>query len=100
LNGFPSGSIKNFSKFHAISVLVTGSHIIDDGEFMKLTASSLGSGNRSLKNAKMGCAFLRNYMYVLFIQVKLGKIFYIVTYLKFSLFRIPFYSAFGLDRFH
>ena len=58
MNGFPSGSIKNFSKFHEISVLVTGSHIIDDGDFIKVTASSLGKGNRSLKNTKMGCAFL------------------------------------------
>ena len=43
LTGFPLASMRNFSKFHEMSVLVTGRQMIHPGSPIKETASSLAS---------------------------------------------------------
>ena len=44
LSGVPSGPIKNFSKFHAMSVLLTGFQMKNWGLDIKLSESSEGAG--------------------------------------------------------
>lgn len=55
--GLPSGVMRNFSKFHAISFLVTGAHKILLALVIKEVASSQGIGSLSLRNLKIGWEF-------------------------------------------
>ena len=57
LAGFPSGATKNFSKFHAISALVTGSQMIFKPEAMNEILSSDGNGSFSFRNLNTGWVF-------------------------------------------
>lgn len=55
LKGSPSGPIRNFSKFHEISVLLMGLHTKNLGSWIRETGSSSGYGSLSFRYANTGC---------------------------------------------
>ena len=57
LMGAPSGPMRNFSKFQAMSVLLTGRQIRNCGLAIRLSGSSLGAGRDFFRNLKTGCSF-------------------------------------------
>merc|ERR1711870_65840 len=57
LMGVPSLPIRNFSKFQAMSVLLTGFQIKKWGLAIRLSESSEGAGSDFLRNVKRGCSF-------------------------------------------
>ena len=57
LMGEPSGPMRNFSKFQAMSVLLTGRQIRNWGLAIRLSGSSLGAGRDFFRNLNTGCSF-------------------------------------------
>ena len=57
LTGVPSGPMRNFSKFHAMSVLLTGFQMRNWGLDIRLSVSSDGAGRALFKNLKIWCSF-------------------------------------------
>ena len=55
--GAPSGPMRNFSKFQAMSVLLTGRQIRNWGFDIRLSGSSLGAGRDFFRNLNTGCSF-------------------------------------------
>ena len=55
--GAPSGPMRNFSKFQAMSVLLTGRQIRNWGFAIRLSGSSLGAGRDFFRNLNTGCSF-------------------------------------------
>ena len=55
--GAPSGPMRNFSKFQAMSVLLTGRQIRNWGFAIRLSGSSLGAGRDFFRNLNIGCSF-------------------------------------------
>ena len=56
-NGVPSGPMRNFSKFQAMSVLLIGLQIKNWGLLIRLSESSDGAGNSFFRNLNIGCSF-------------------------------------------
>ena len=55
--GVPSGPIRNFSKFQAISDLLTGFQMKNWGLTIRLSASSEGAGSDFFRYLNNGCSF-------------------------------------------
>ena len=90
LMGAPSGPMRNFSKFQAMSVLLTGRQIRNCGLAIRLSGSSLGAGRDFFRNLNTGCSFspLASTFKILF-NVYIFKRIVHCTVISSSLIKIP-----------